>query len=266
MNRKRIDQFTLMDDIYMEVFFTGQKDCVELVIRAILDKPDLMVESMETQHHMTKLDVHSSRIDILAVDTDGKRYDIEIQNKKERATPRRARYYASLLDNEVLPKRTDYEDLPESYVIFITAGDALGFRLPVVHVDRIAIENLEPVDDGSHYIFVDATYNYDQDMPGELGDIMHDFLCADSAQMRCPLLAERTRQVKDPGNKEASMEFVSDVIFNEGIEQGREESIARLVASGLLTAEQIAEVFGVTTADVERYAMAASQTVSADRA
>ena len=42
-----------------------------------------------------------------------------------------------------------------------------------------------PFDDESHIVYADATYN---GFDGALGDVLHDFLCADPEQMRCGVL------------------------------------------------------------------------------
>lgn len=40
------------------------------------------------------------------------------------------------MDMNTLNPGQDFDDLPESYVIFITRDDALGYGLPIYHVDR----------------------------------------------------------------------------------------------------------------------------------
>ena len=51
---------------------------------------------------------------------EGKRYNIEIQRADRGAGAKRARYYSSLLDANLLDAGAKYEKLPETYVIFIT--------------------------------------------------------------------------------------------------------------------------------------------------
>ena len=48
-NRRRIQSFRLMDDIFMQVCFSDNRECVELVLRIILKRPDLRVQSENTQ-------------------------------------------------------------------------------------------------------------------------------------------------------------------------------------------------------------------------
>lgn len=94
-------------------------------------------------------------------------------------------------------------------------------------------------------MYVDATYNYGDT---DLGAVMHDFICADPAAMRCPVLAERARYLKETEEGVREMDDVGDEIFREGmeaglkegreqgleqgLEQGRDAAIAKLVADG----------------------------------
>ena len=41
-----------------------------------------------------------------------------------------------LMDMNTLNPGQDFEELPESYVIFITRDDILGYGLPIYHIDR----------------------------------------------------------------------------------------------------------------------------------
>ena len=47
-----------------------------------------------------------------------------------------------------------YQELNETYVIFITENDVLGANLPIYHVDRIIRETGKMFNDESHIIYV----------------------------------------------------------------------------------------------------------------
>ena len=51
----------------------------------------------------------------------------------------------------------DYEELTDSYVIFITRDDVLGEGLPIYHADRVIREVGETFGDGSHIIYVNSS-------------------------------------------------------------------------------------------------------------
>ena len=118
-------------------------------------------------------------------------------------------------------------------------------------------------------MYVDATYNYGDT---DLGAVMHDFICADPAAMRCPVLAARARYLKETEEGVCEMDDVGDEIFREGVEagieqglergleqgleQGRDAAIAKLVADGTLPVEKIAAIFETTVEEVARCAQA----------
>ena len=56
-------------------------------------------------------------------------------------------------------------------MIFITENDVLGKNKPIYHIDRYIREAEEYFGDGSHIIYVNASYKDDT----ELGKLMHDF-------------------------------------------------------------------------------------------
>lgn len=125
-----IAKATLMDDLYMAKFFEGQPRCAEVVLRAVLGNPSLRVISVNVRRDVLSLGSRSVQLDIAAEDEDGRLYDVEVQRDPGRAEPQRARLYAALIDSQALGKGAGFADLPESYVIFIVNGDALGDGVP----------------------------------------------------------------------------------------------------------------------------------------
>ena len=66
---------------------------------------------------------HSVRMDIVARDSAGRQFDLEAQRKIERSIPRRLRYYSSMTDTRMLSSGRNYDDLQNSYTIFIMEND-----------------------------------------------------------------------------------------------------------------------------------------------
>ena len=79
--------------------------------------------------------------------------------------------FTMMMGANVLDAGKSFDKLPDTYVIFITLKDALGYGLPIAHIDRIVRENGEQFDDAEHFIYVDSS----KDDGGELGRLMHDF-------------------------------------------------------------------------------------------
>ena len=129
---------------------------------------------------------HSVRLDIHAVDSAEKKYNIEIQREDKGAGSKRARYNSSVMDANSLKSGADFDDLPETYVIFITENDVMGGSEPIYHVDRIVKETGKPFDDEAHIIYVNGAYR--DELP--LAMLIHDFACTNPADMHYKILAD----------------------------------------------------------------------------
>ena len=119
------DDGTLEDDVFFSLCLENSTDSVSLILRIILGRDDLVVTEARTQRWMQSMLSRSVRLDAHATDRNGNFYNIEIQKDERRAERKRARYYSAMMDSRALGKGEDYSSLPESYVIFITRGDAL---------------------------------------------------------------------------------------------------------------------------------------------
>lgn len=159
----RILKLRIIDDDFMRKVL-ADKDCVQLVLRIIMGKPDLIVKKVNVQFDMKNLQGRSLELDVLAVDGTGQLYDIEVQREDQKATPKRARYHSALMDANTFEPGKDFSGLPHNYVIFITENDVLGGGLPIYHVERTIQENGELFDDDTHILYVNAKIQDDTDL------------------------------------------------------------------------------------------------------
>ena len=158
---QRIRGFRLLDDDFMTKCFEENIEATELVLGIVLNKPDIKVEKVQTQYSMKNIKGRSLRLDIYATDSENKKYNIEIQRADKGAGAKRARYNSSLIDSNILPAGVEVENLGETYVIFITENDVIGKNKPIYHIERYIREAEEYFNDGSHIIYVNASYNRD---------------------------------------------------------------------------------------------------------
>lgn len=120
-----IKELTIMNDIFMRNVFK-KRECVEYILRIIMEMKDLQILDHTVQKDYKNLQGRSAVLDCVARDDADNRYNVEIQRESEGASPKRARYHSGLLDMNTLNPGQDYEELPDSYVIFITKDDAPG--------------------------------------------------------------------------------------------------------------------------------------------
>ncbi len=261
---ERLRNFRLLDDDFFTKCFEGDTACMELVLRIILEEPDLHVEEVRTQVFVENLLNRSVCLDILATDGRGRVCNIEIQRADKGAGRKRARYNSSAIDAIILRKGKDFDALPESYVIFITENDVIGKELPIYHVERVLMETDEPFGDGSHIIYVNGAYRSDS----PIGKLMHDFFCKNPSDMHYKVLADRTRFFKEQEEGVAvmckSMEDMRNHYLQkgieEGIEKGREEGrkenvmdiTKRMLEAGKYTLDEISNISGLSFDEIEQ--------------
>lgn len=249
---ERIKNFRLMDDDFLTKCFEGDTACAQLVLRIILDKPDLVVLDVRTQVFVANLLKRSVRLDIVATDEEGRRINIEVQREDKGAGKRRARYNASMMDSGFLEKGEDFDDLPEVYVIFITERDVLGQGRPLYQVERCVLESGERFDDGSHILYVNGAYRGEN----PLGRLMHDFSCPEPGKMFYNTLAERVRFFKESKEGVTTMckaiEEMREQVAKETEEKTAKRVAQSLLADGELSLEKIVKHTGLSLEEVLR--------------
>lgn len=104
---QRIRKFRLLDDDFMSKVFEDKR-CTQLLLQIILNRTDLKVRSSTGQYDINNLQGRSVRLDILAVDTEDKVYNIEIQRSDKGTNVKRARYNSCLIDANVTEPGDDY--------------------------------------------------------------------------------------------------------------------------------------------------------------
>ena len=195
--QKFLSELILMDDIFMRIVLKDRK-CTEYILQTILQKPDLKVKTQSIQSDLKNLQGRSLILDCLCSDTKGTVYNIEVQNDSHGASPKRARYHSGLIDMHILKKGKSFENLPESYVIFICAKDILKENKQIYHISRIIQESGKKFPDQAEIIYLNASKSSDN----ELGMLIKDFYTKNPKKMHSKVLAKRVADLKENKNIE----------------------------------------------------------------
>lgn len=188
-----IKRLRLMDDDFMKRCLKDNKPAVECILRIIMDMPDLNVQTIHIEDTIPSLQGRGVRLDVHAIDTTGKEYDIEVQRSDKGASQKRARFNSSMLDINSLQSGDDFELLPETYVIFITEHDVLKHGLAVYRIERM-IQGINCLfDDKEHIIFVNGAYQGNDN----IGKLMHDFRSSNPNDMLLEPLKETVYRYKN---------------------------------------------------------------------
>ena len=253
--RAILQKLTIMNDVFMRNVFKKQ-ECTEYVLQIIMNQKDLKVIEQVLQKDYKNLQGRSAVLDCIVKDTDDRQMNVEIQQENEGASPKRARYHSGLMDMNTLNSGQNFDALPESYVIFITRDDVLGYGLQIYHVNRKIEEVSEDFKDEAHIIYVNSKIQDDT----ELGRLMHDLHCKNASDMYSKILANRVRELKETKKGVDIMCNEIEEIYSEGIERGerrgelrKAKDTALSMAADGMEVEKIAYYLKVNTETIEEW-------------
>ncbi len=247
---QRLREFRPIDDDFMRCLFKDNVPLAELVLRIITDKQDLIITDCRTQKDMKRLaGARSICLDAYGTDSENKKYDLEIQRAEKGASPHRARYHSSVMDIENLDAGQEFEELPDTYTIFITEKDFYGKGEPIYVVERINLTTDKNFEDGEHILYVNGEYREES----ELGKLMHDFNCTEADDMIFGLMAERTRYLKENPEGVNEMCKAMEDMRNEAVERNMLQTIRNLMDSMKWSAEQAMTAMKISEADKLKY-------------
>ena len=76
---ERLKSLRYIDDDFMTVCLADNYEGVELILRIVLGRKDITIKSVRTQEPLKNLQARSAILDIHAVDSTKKEFDVEIQ-------------------------------------------------------------------------------------------------------------------------------------------------------------------------------------------
>lgn len=246
-----VDDMDLFDDDLMSMVFDNNIPATELLLKIILKRDDITVINVVGQREFQNPVVggRNIRLDILAKDSTGKHYNVEVQKKPEGAHIRRARFNSSMMDSRMLKEGQEFSELQDSYVVFITQKDIFRHGIPIYTINRHFEEIDDLFDDGSHIVYVNGSYKGDD----AVGKLIHDFGCRESKDMFYPELAKGVNHFKEEkGGRKAMCEAV-ERYGDKRAENARLDnlldSIKKMMANLKIGADQAMNVLEVNESD-----------------
>ncbi len=239
-----------IDDDFMRCLFRENIPLTQHVLRVLTGKNDLTIISVDTQADMKRLvGARSICLDAYGADDTGKKYDLEVQRSDKGAGVHRARYHSSAMDIDNLDAGQEFDELPDTYTIFITENDIYEKGLPFYSIERMNLATNELFNDGEHILYVNGSYRGDD----EIGNLMHDFSCSDPDDMINQDLADRTRYYKET---EEGVSAVCKVMEDMRLEKEREtrlNDIKNIMESFKLSVEQAMDALKIPASERSMY-------------
>ena len=239
---KRYEELTFTDDfMFCKVLQNNPDICKELT-ELILGRKIGDIISPENQKAIQITgDSHGVRFDVYFEDDKDTIFDIEMQQSKIQYLAKRTRYYQGMIDLNHLGKGAKYEQLKNSYIVFISRENP--YKKTGLH--KYSFQNtckekpqLE-MGDGTNKIFLCAEGTQDdvsnelkaflQYVAGEapsseitkrLDDLVHKAREHKEWRLEYMTLLERDEQMREEGRKEGLQKGLE-----EGLQKGRKAGI-----------------------------------------
>lgn len=166
--RKTLKELTIKDNFMFGAVMCEEKNCkrlLELVLGFPIERVEVSKEKSIVYHPEYK----GIRLDVYAEDENNTHYNVEMQAVFQISLGKRARYYHSQMDMDLLVAGREYMELPDTYIIFICDFDPFGkrkYRYTFKHTcqESTAIR----LQDGSETIFLSTKGENPEEVSREL--------------------------------------------------------------------------------------------------
>ena len=175
--------------------------------------------------------------------------------------PERMRYYQCAIDNSAINKGGDYNDLPDTFIIFLCTFDYLEKGLPVYTIKPYCTETEQKFNDGTTKIIVNSTASEKAEENLKAFLSYMNGQCPNTAYTK--KLEEKVNQTKEDEEKRREYMLLKSFEMDarragiqEGITQGRSEGLQVGIAQGsyqtkLETAKNLIDI-GLSTENISK--------------
>ena len=207
-----------IDDLMFKKMAEDKAFCQE-ILQVLLEDPGLVVVENRPQWAGTNLQGRSVILDALCRLGSGVETDIEVQKSDDENHQKRVRYNGAVLTANITDPGTEFENVPDVGVLFISKTDFFKRNHAVYHVDRILRETGELVENGFTEVYVNATVKDDS----RASRLMTVFTDSDAYSEEFPeTSAQKSIYKKTEGGIQAMCDVVKDLAKEERAEE-REE-------------------------------------------
>ena len=206
---------------------------------------DIQVDHVEISYEKSIVynpEYKGIRLDVYLKDDKNRHFNVEMQVANTEIL-KRSRYYHSQIDMELLSTGIDYEQLPETYVIFICDYDPIGLgKYKYTRCQMIEEDRDYHYDDGSYTIFLSTVgtnedeiskdlMNFLKYVGAEFEESQNDY--SDEFVKRLQKSVEKIKFDREMGRRYMLIEELMKEEYNAGKAEGQEE-VAKIILIELL--------------------------------
>ncbi len=226
--QKRLQDLTIKDNFMFGAVMSIEENCIaflEMVLGFPIEKVVVSKERSMIYHP----EYRGVRLDIYARDEKHTHYNVEMQARRQADLGKRSRYYHSQIDVECLEKGLPYEELPNTFVIFICDFDPFGCGLYYYSFQNECQEDTRAkLCDGNKMIFLSTKGKNKEQMPQSLVKFLK-FVEADLAESEEDFDDELVRQFQTSIRKIKTSREMGEryMLFEELLKEERQEGLAQ---------------------------------------
>ncbi len=233
--RKKLQDLTIKDAFMFAAVMSDAEQCrhlLELVLEMKILEVHVVAEKTISYHP----EYHGVRLDVMAEEAGTKRrFNVEMQVRTEIALAKRCRYYHAQMDMDALLAGESYDQLPDTYVIFICDFDPFERALYRYTIQNRIQEFDQSLNDGNHTIILSTKGRNEEEVPVELVNFLQyvgqetDEAETDDAYVK--ILQERIKSIKQNRDWEGKYMLLEEMMREEreeGRTEGRTEERNRL--------------------------------------
>ncbi len=232
--REKLQDLTIKNNFLFGAVMCEEENCKEF-LEMTLGFPIEQVEVSKEKSIVYHPEYKGIRLDVYAKDENNTHYNVEMQVLKRAALGKRSRYYHSQIDMELLLKGKEYQNLPDTYVIFICDFDPFGKKRYCYTFVNCCLEDKElKLCDGSISIFLSTKGENETEVSQELIKFLQ-FVSADLKESMNDFqdsyvkqLQRTIRRIKSSREMEERYMILTELLkdeYSEGMLLGREEGI-----------------------------------------
>ena len=248
--KKTLSELTIKDNFVFGAVMCEEANCRRL-LEMVLDFPIERIEVNKEKSIVYHPEYKGVRLDVYAKDEERTHYNVEMQAIKEPALGKRARYYHSHIDMEILLSGDDYSKLPNTYVIFVCDFDPFMRGKYCYTFENLCLEDKElSMQDGAKSIFLNTRGKNNDEVPIEMIAFL-DFIKAylkestkDFHDDFVRQLQNSVQKVKSSRRMEENFMILREMLRDERAEgkaEGKAESVLILLEEIGTVSEQLQE-------------------------
>lgn len=255
--KKPFEELQISDDFMFSVIMRNPKYCKPFLER-ILGVRISRIEYPEYQDTIDlTYDAKSVRLDIFVEGDEDSVYCIEMQTTNNKNLPKRARYYESMIDLNILEKGEDYRKLKKNFVIFVCTFDLFKKGRHIYTFEKRCVQEPEMALGDETTTIILNTKGTKDDVSPEMKKLL-DYIDGkepeDSYTKELDEAVVSTRKNEKWKVSYMTLQMHYQEKFEQGLEQGIEQgnrqSALRMLQEGDLPVEKIAKYSGLTVDEV----------------